>query len=304
MPRKARDRIVNPLHRAAIIALLRGPHVLPYRARLATGAFLMAWVFAPAAGYLRRAVDNMAYVRPDLPRREARRIARAVAANTGRMLMEMGSPTEFTARLGDLAVTGPGVAELDAALAAGRPIIMVSGHFGNFDAARYAMVRRGHKVGALYRPNDDPAIDKLYEEALASIARPVFPRGRRGLAQMVRFLKEGNSVAILLDQYVYGGAPVTFFGKPAPTSLSAAEMALKYDALLLPAYGIREGEGFVVHAEPSIPHSDAVTMTQAINDSLEAQVRAHMEQWLWIHRRWKPEKTRAVVQTTPAEGRA
>ncbi len=290
----------KPFHRAAMVALLRGPHILPYRARLAAGAFLMARIFAPLAGYDRRVEENLALVRPDLSRREARAIARGVASNTGRMLMEMGSPDEFMARLEGIEVVGPGTAELDAAREAGRPIIMVSGHFGNFDAARFAMVARGHKVGALYRPNDDPVLDRLYEEALASISRPVFPRGRRGLAQMVRFLKAGNSVAILLDQYVYGGAPVTFFGQTAPTSLSAAEMALKYDALLIPAYGIRAGEGFEIVAEPPIPHTDAITMTQAINDSLEARVRQHMDQWLWIHRRWKPEKT-AKARGAPAQ---
>ena len=169
---------------------------------------------------------------------------------------------------------------------------MVSAHFGSFDVARFCLVQRGFDIGGLYRPVDDPMLEKQFKEMLESISRPMFPRGRKGLAQMIRFLRKGNSVALLLDQYVNKGAPVTFFGKTAPTSLSAAEMALKYDALLVPIYGIRKGDSFDVLVEAPIPHSDPTTMTQTINDSLEAQVRAHMDQWLWIHRRWKPERQR------------
>ena len=58
--------------------------------------------------------------------------------------------------------------------------------------------------------------------------------------------------------------------------------------LILPTYGIRRPDGgFDLRVEAPIPHSTPEAMTQALNDSLEAQVRAHMDQWLWTHRRWK-----------------
>jgi KDO2-lipid IV(A) lauroyltransferase len=95
---------------------------------------------------------------------------------------------------------------------------------------------------------------------------------------------------MLMDQRMPHGAPLTFFGHRAWTALSAAEMAVKYDALIMPGYGLRSGPrgtDFEYVFEPAIPHGDPVTMTQAINDSLERQVRAHMDQWLWLHRRWR-----------------
>lgn len=285
----AQPQAGNRLHRWAMIGLLAVPKILPYRLRLAVAGWIMAYIFGPIAGYGERIRANLAFVMPDLPEREVRRMIRAVPANTGRMLTEISAPERFKAEIRPIEMQGPGLPALDAAREAGRPIVIPSGHFGNFDAARCALVQRGHKMGALYRPVDDPAIDKLFHDLLTGISEPVFPRGRKGLGQMVRFLRQGNAVAILLDQYVYGGAPLTFFGKPAPTSLSAAEMALKYDALLIPVYGIRRGRSFDIIADNPIPHSDPLTMTQAINDSLEAQVRQHMDQWLWIHRRWKPE---------------
>jgi len=279
----------NPWTRRAILLLLGIPRLLPYRPRLAVIAWVMARVFAPIAGYDRRIRENLAHVLPGLPPHEIRRLTIAVPANTGRMLGELAAGTPFIARIAGTPMTGPGLDALDAARAARRPIIVVSGHFGNFDAARCALALRGHSVGALYRPVDDPALDRIFHDALSRIAAPVFPRGRRGLGQMVRFLRDGNTVAILPDQYVHGGAPLRFFGQPAPTSLAAAELALKYDALLVPVYGIRNGSGFDIVAENPIPHDTPEAMTQMVNDSLEAQVRAHMDQWLWIHRRWKPD---------------
>jgi len=58
---------------------------------------------------------------------------------------------------------------------------------------------------------------------------------------------------------------------------------------------------FTIQTDAPVPHTDAITMTQALNDSLEHVVRQHMGQWLWIHRRWKPERqrTRAAAKIDP-----
>lgn len=291
----------NPWHRAAILSLVRLPLLLPYSWRGPVVAWLMSRVFAPLARYDKRVIDNLKFAVPEMDPAEMKRLSRAVPANTGRMLIEIASGEEFVKRIARIEMQGPGLPALDEARESGRPIIIVSGHFGNHDAARAALANRGHNIGALYRPVDDPVLDQEFLRVLNSITSPIFPRGRKGLGAMLRFLRKGNAVAILMDQFVHEGAPVTFFGKPARTSTSAAEMALKYDALLVPVYGIRNGSSFDIVAEDPIPHTDALTMTQAINDSLEARVRAHMDQWLWIHRRWKPDRqrTRAAARIAP-----
>ena len=72
-------------------------------------------------------------------------------------------------------------------------------------------------------------------------------------------------------------------------------MALKHDALLVPIYGLRlkDGFGFEMRIEAPIAHSDPETMTQALNDSLAAMIRAAPNQWFWMHRRWKPHRVAA-----------
>jgi KDO2-lipid IV(A) lauroyltransferase len=274
-----------------LTGIIRGVLALPYHIRVPMTGWIVSRIIAPLAGYNKRVRNNLAYVWPDLPESEVARLCRAVPDNAGRTMIEIYSGAEFTRRIADVTPKGPGLAALDQAHADGRPIILVSGHFGNYDAFRSAIHQRGHTVGALYRDMNNAQFNDHYVKAMNSIAQPMFVRGRRGLAEMVKFLRGGNTVALLSDQYYGQGKVITFFGKPTPAATSAAEMALKYDALLLPIYGIRQPDGlsFEVIVEDAVPHTDAVTMMQHLSDSLEARVRAHPEQWLWIHKRWKPE---------------
>lgn len=280
----ASDWLVDRTIRAALWSMLR----LPFDARRGLMAFLMTRIVAPLGGFRTRIRENLALVCPDLPEAEVRRMEIAVPQSIGRTLAELYSGSEFVARVAREPLQGAGVAALEQAHRDGRPVLLVTGHLGNYDAIRGGLIARGYRVGGLYRPMDNAFFNSHYVAAISRIGTPLFPRGRKGLADMVRFLRGGGMVGVVLDQAMGDGAPLRFFGHEALTSLSPAEMALRYDALIVPTYGLRRPDGgFDMVIEAPIPHSTAPEMTQALNDSLEAQVRAHMDQWLWTHRRWK-----------------
>ncbi len=275
----------NTVLRALIGLLL----ALPYTWRVPLCGWVMAYVIAPFAGYNKRVRENLALILPDLPEAEVKRMVRAVPRNVGRTLIEIYSGTEFIKRATAEPLKGEGLTALDAAHAAGRPVILVTGHFGNYDASRAALIARGYRVGALYRPMGDKNFNTHYVDAISLIGTPVFPRGRAGLADMVRFLRSGGMLGLLIDQHMGHGETLSFFGHPAMTALSAADLALKYDALVVPTYAVRRANGldFEIIIEAPIPHGTPQEMTQALNDSLERLVRKHLDQWFWIHRRWK-----------------
>lgn len=276
--------ITDRLIRAALWLVLS----LPFDARRSLAAALMTRIVAPLAGWPARIRENLALVRPDLPEDEVARLVRDVPRSIGRTLAELYSGPEFVARVAREPLQGAGVAALEEAHRTGRPVLLVTGHLGNYDAIRGGLIARGYRVGGLYRPMDNPYFNHHYVAAISRIGTPLFPRGRKGLADMVRFLKGGGMVGVVLDQSMGDGAILRFFGHEALTALSPAEMALRYNALVVPTYGIRRPDGgFDMVIEAPIPHGDPETMTQALNDSLESQVRAHMDQWLWTHRRWK-----------------
>lgn len=285
-PRYSRANWVQDrLYRLVLGVLL----ALPYRWRVPLAGWLLAYVVAPLAGYDRRVRDNLAKILPDLSEGEVRRMCREVPRNVGRTLIELYSGPAFVREVTREPLSGAGLPALDEAHRTGRPVILVTGHFGNYDASRAALIARGYRVGGLYRPMDNGWFNDHYVAAISKIGTPLFPRGRKGLADMVRFLRGGGMLGMVIDQHMGDGARLTFFGETALTSLAAAELALKYDALVIPTYGIRRPDGlsFDIVIEAPIPHGTPQEMTQALNDSLEALVRRHPEQWFWIHRRWK-----------------
>ncbi|MBF9033454.1 lauroyl acyltransferase [Rhodobacterales bacterium HKCCE2091] len=269
----------------AAIAVARA---LPWRVRVP----LMGRILSGVAGSLRfrdRAMENLEFIWPDMDPDERQRIAAAVLDNMGRTLIENVDTSGLLARAGDWPPHGPGVAALERARAEGRPAILVSGHFGNWEAARAALTRAGFEVGGLYRPLNNGYLDDRHAGALSALGGPVFPRGREGLKGFVRFLKGGGFGIIFPDQFVADGEMLDFLGQPAPTTLSPAELAARYGALIVPFYGIRAENGldFEVLVEDPIEPGDPAETMQAINDSLAAQVRKRPGQWLWVHRRWK-----------------
>jgi KDO2-lipid IV(A) lauroyltransferase len=262
---------------------------LPYTLRVPFMGWVLAYLVGPAAGFFRRAEDHVAFVLPHLPHAEHRRIARASLENTGRTLIENYSTKTLLARQRDAAISGPGIDALEQAAETGQPVILVTGHFGNYEALRAALVGRGHKVGGLYRDMANPYFNAHYVRTMQAFGGPVFPKGRKGTAGFVRHLKAGGQLVLLFDKHVADAPVLKFMGHPAHTAVSAAELALRYNALLIPFYGIRQPDGlsFECVMEAPIAHSDAQTMTQAMNDSIGARIAANPEQWLWVARRWR-----------------
>ena len=294
---RAAYRIGNAVARTGLGALM----LLPYRWRVPVTGWVAARMLAPLAGFNRRTRRNLALICPELPEEEVRCMCRAVADNAARATIEQLSPPDFLKRAPDWTTSGDGWDAVAEALAQKRPVIVCSGHFGNYAAIRAAFLHRGHPMGGLYRRLANPYFNRHYAGKLAELGEPCMEQGMTGMRQVVRFLRSGGLLGILTDLHAHGGEELLFFGKPAVTSISTAEMALKFNALLVPGYAIRQPDGLSFHLElhAPIPHSDPLTMTQAMNDDLEAMVRQHMDQWFWIHRRWKPWVSNGVVRGLP-----
>jgi Kdo2-lipid IVA lauroyltransferase/acyltransferase len=262
---------------------------LPYPWRVAFVGWLMRRVIGPYAGYGQRARENLALIWPDLPLAKRIAIAEASLDNAGRTLIENYSTRAFTARARTIEPQGPGYAALIAARNDKRPVILVSGHFGNYEAARASLVARGFDIGGLYRNLSNRYFNAHYVKTMEAFGGPVFPQGRAGTAGFVRHLKEGGQLVLLFDQDVPGAPVLPFLGHPARTALSAAELALRLKADLIPFFATRQPDGlsFAVDLDAPVPHGDAETMTLAITRALETRVAAQPGQWFWIHRRWK-----------------
>ena len=261
---------------------------LPYAWRVPLLGAILRGPVGRIAGYRQRAEANLAQIWPDMPFTQRAKIATEALDNAGRTLIENYSTKGFLARQSQLVPQGPGVAALAKAHSENRAVILVSGHFGNYEAARACLVAQGYTIGGLYRPMSNRYFNAHYVRTMEAFGGPIFPQGRAGTTGFVKHLKAGGLLVLLFDQRA-GSDYIDFLGEPARTALSAAELALRYKADLIPFYATRQPDGlrFAVDLEAPIPHTTALEMTTALTRSLEARVKAHPGQWFWIHRRWR-----------------
>jgi len=262
---------------------------LPFRMRVRLAGWIGSTLIARFSSIRRRVLVAVRHFLPELPAAQAERIASEVPGNLARMMVEILSADDLAELAATLPIDGPGLAALDDAHARTRPAILVSGHFGNYDAWRLALIARGFNIGGYFKELGSPALNEHYVRAVSASGAPMFPDTGEGRKSLIRFLRSGGMLGILIDLDRPNGVLLNFLGKPTRTVLSMAEMALKYDALLVPVYAIRtpHSPGFRIWVDTPVEHSDPTTMTQALNDSFGAQVRAHPEQWVWWHNRRK-----------------
>lgn len=225
---------------------------------------------------------------PDMKRGARIKLGQEMGRQMGRTLYEIYHDAEFQTHHHKFRTSGPGLAAIKEADAVGKGAIIVSGHFGQWEAIRAAIKMHGMESGAVYRPNKNRHYERRIYNAIQAGGKPILATGRIGTRALVKHLRDGGIISILLDEKHAEGVQLPFLGVDALTSLAAAQLALKYNLPMVPAYGIRveDGNTFDVVFESPIPHTDSETMTRAFNDSLSSRIMTNPEQWYWLLRRW------------------
>ncbi len=265
---------------------------LPYKIRVPFMGWAVSRVIGRVAHYHKRARTHLALIFPDKSPTEINRMATACLNNVGRSLIENYSTKDFLAHMSDVALEGDGVEVLKDAVNSGRAVILQTGHFGNYEAARAVMLRMGIEPGGIFREMHNQFFHEHYIKTMEAYGGPAFPRGLPGMRGVMKHLKSGGQLIILNDQHDLVAPTLTFLGKPAKTPLSPAELALRFDAVVLPFFSVRQADGlsFRCFVEAPITHSDPEKMTQDMNDRLGARIMENPEQWFWVPRRWRAEE--------------
>jgi Kdo2-lipid IVA lauroyltransferase/acyltransferase len=283
---------------AGVTLVLRG---LPRRAAMGLGAIVGRMLAAADRRHVAIAVDNLRRAFPDWDGARLEATARGVYAHFGRMLFDIlwlqsRSPKDLLAL-----VDVHGREHLEAAMAAGRGVVMCAAHIGNWEVHGIAHGLLFGAIDVVARPLDNPVLDaRLCAFRTMGGNRVVYKR--RALAQVIGAVRAGRGVALLLDQNVQAkdGIFVDFFGRPAATTTVAAALALKTGCALVPSHTELRPDGryALVYEPPLVLPSDGArdadlaSITQELARRAEAWVRATPEQWLWMHRRWKTQPER------------
>ena len=175
-------------------------------------------------------------------------------------------------------------------------VIFYSGHFANFELMAMELDKFGIKCAAIYRPLNNFFLNPVMEYLRMKYICPnQIPKGRMGMREIIGKMKNGYSIALMVDQRVSEGPREIFFNKPAHTTTIPAQLALKYDSKLVPiSLERKEGIKFImtIHEPYKVKKTgyedqDTKNITLKINQILEKMIIKNPKQWIWSHNRWK-----------------
>jgi KDO2-lipid IV(A) lauroyltransferase len=189
-----------------------------------------------------------------------------------------------------------GEAHIEQALAAGRGIVFLTPHLGSFEVTAQAYAARygaRQPMTVLFRPSRQPRLRALVASARRRPGLMTAPTTLAGVKQMIKALRQGQSVGLLPDQVPPQGLGVwaPFFGREAYTMTLSARLAQQTGAAVLVAWGERLswGRGYRVHVRPlgvTLP-VDPVAAASTINRAMEEVIAACPQQYLWGYARYK-----------------
>lgn len=285
------------LEYAAVWLFLRGlgilPRALARRAGVAV-ATLGWWIRPPLRGAAER---NLRLAFPQWTAAERRRVKRAMIRHLGWMVGEFSQFPRYTRERVESFVVLDGYENYAAARAAGRGVLVLTGHIGAWELAPFAQALFGAPLHFLVRPIENRRVDALVlRYRCLSGNRPIAKLG--AARAILRVLREGGTVGILLDLNATpdDGVFVPFFGIPASTSSAMARIARRTGAPVVPGYICWDAEmrKYRLRFEPALTlaqsgdeEADVVENTARFTRVIEDIARRHPEQWLWVHKRWK-----------------
>jgi KDO2-lipid IV(A) lauroyltransferase len=269
--------------------------MFPYRMAPGIGRFL-AWVLRTIdRKHVRIALKNVrasaGYLETGDPDRFVRRVYRHLALGFVEMLM---IPRMIQQNTLERHIRWIGFERLEALLAEGNGVIVTVGHLGSWEMIALAGGRRGYPLNSVARPIENRWVNDYLNRFRSSTGQEIISK-YDAVGSMIRALKRKEVLVVQVDQDArHSGVYVKFFGRPASTHRSPAVLALKYGAPIVPLNIYREGNlhyavaGETLRPEAYRDEADPVkAIVQAYTAQCESFIRAHPDQWFWLHDRWK-----------------
>jgi KDO2-lipid IV(A) lauroyltransferase len=223
-------------------------------------------------------------------------LTRAAYAHLGEVVIETAlMPTLGRQGVLDLFKSTEGFEAIEEAHRAGKGIILITGHFGNWELAGAYVASRGIPIEVIVRRMNNPLFDS-YITRTRSGAGMIVVHDHDAVRRTPRAFRDGHAVAFVADQGVLGLAStfVPFFGRPAKTPRGPAVFAMKYRLPTFFVAAVREPDGKYrcVVTPVEIPDTgdrdaDVDTVVARYTSVLESWVRKYPGQYFWHHRRWK-----------------
>lgn len=296
MPKK-RSNFQAKIELYVVRALLGGVGLFSLKTSMRLGKEVGALLSSHLSKLQKTARRNLEIAMPELSETEKEKIVRGTWESLGRHLGFVSHFKKFKHEDIRNLIEVVGKEEyFDPAHATGRGILFFTGHFGSWEVFNLLPPAFGYGMNILVRRIDNRLVEDYVDKMRTRYGSVTLDK-TKSARTMFRLLEQGKLLGILADLNVQEreGVFVDFFGVPASTTTSIAKLALKTNAIVLPAFAVWEEEKqkYVVYLEPPVEYQktenaeeDIKNLTQKVTNIVEKYVRKYPEQWLWIHKRW------------------
>lgn len=233
------------------------------------------------------------------------KIIRSLFQNLGMTLMEVARIPKIDRAYVErwITMTPDSRERIETALSQGHGVVLIQGHFGNWELVSITGALLGYPAVVLAREQGWPRLNRLITQYRESKGCRVVTKGFP-IRELIRSLREGRIVGIVSDQDGgKSGVLAPFMGRLASTAPGAIALGLETGAPILPLFMVRtKGPGHTllvgepIQVSPGRPIQEQIRegLTQYLQ-ALEQMIRQHPEQWLWLHRRWKSSPQRRLL---------
>jgi Kdo2-lipid IVA lauroyltransferase/acyltransferase len=285
------------LEYAAAWAGLKLLGLLPRQAARLVGASFAAAAFATRKPLRRAAMFNLRLAFPDWTDGQRRRVIHGMVRQVGWMAGEFSQFPKYTRERIEGVVTVDGFENFDAARRRNKGVLFLTGHMSAWELAPFAQALYGHPLHFLVRPIANERVDALINGYRCRSGNHPIEKNRSARA-ILKVLGDGGTVGVLADHNtdIEESVFVDFFGVPASTTSGLARIALRTGAAVVPGFLSWDEslKKYRLRFEPAVEltrtaneEADVVQNTQRFTRVIEDFVRAHPDQWLWVHKRWK-----------------
>jgi KDO2-lipid IV(A) lauroyltransferase len=239
----------------------------------------------------RTALRNLELAFPDRPPADRAHIADGVFRSIGRIIYAFARLPSINASNVHRWIRYEGLDNYLEAKRQGRGILVATGHLGNWELSAFSHAIMTEPMNVVVRPLDNARLDAFVEARRQLTGNKIIGKSDAPRA-ILKALRANEAVGILIDQNTSPreGVFIDFFGVPACTGTAFVRFAARTGAVVIPGFALwSEAEHlYVLRFYPPVPITgDVVPDTQRLHSALEAIIREHPDQWLWIHRRWK-----------------
>ena len=219
-------------------------------------------------------------------------IAKEMWGNYGRILAEYPFIKHFRNSNLSKYITLEGKDILDEIIREKKSVVFISAHFNNFELMALCLEKAGIDLAAIYRPLNNFFLNNTMENIRKKyICRNQIKKGKSGSREILKFIKQNFSIALMIDQRVSEGVRSNFFNRLALTTSIPAQIIKKYELEIVPVYIERKNKiYFNMSIDKPIKFnnkSEIIDITNRLNNVIEKRILSNPSQWIWTHNRWK-----------------